>query len=279
MSTVPIALEEFRTVYERRVADVVSRTSRDLQIEIARHCAGWHPDRFDFTNYLVRSTVRYHRAYSALARRGARTAVDVGGFWGVFPLVLKDLGFEVHMTETLGYYSKAFDPLFEFLRGAGVIIADYDPFEPSAASVGRFDGVFVMAVLEHYPHSLRACMQNLRSLMAEDAFLYLEVPNIAYWPKRWAFFRHGVTPLAAIEEIWESEVPFIGHHHEFTIHELRRLARLAGLVIEDEDFYNYSLDTLPMRELLRSPWLHVVPVLVKSAREVMAVVCRDESSA
>lgn len=269
-----MVLAEFREAYDARVRDVLARWTRDMQVAIARHCAGWHPDRFDFSAYFVRSARRYHLAYEALARGGAATAVDVGGFWGVFPLTLKDLGIRVVMTETLRYYDRAFDPLFDYLRGEGLEIADYDPFDAAATAPGRFDAVFSMAVLEHYPHSLRTCMLNLRGLTAEGGVLYVEVPNIGYWPKRWNFLLHGATPLAPIEEIWESEVPFIGHHHEFTIHELRRLAALSGMEIVAENFYNYSLDPTPWREILRRPWLHVVPIVVPRTREILSVVLR-----
>jgi SAM-dependent methyltransferase len=192
--------------------------------------------------------------------------------------VLRDLGYTVAMTEARGYYSRAFDPLFAFVASRGVEIADYDPFEANAALPTRFDAVTVLAVLEHYPHSLKRFMANVRGMIAERGILYVEVPNIAYWPKRVAFFRHGVSPLPPIEEIWESEVPFIGHHHEFTMSELRSLAKLAGLSVAHEDYYNYTLDNFPVREVLRRPWLHLVPALVPRTRECLAVVCGPPAS-
>lgn len=267
-------LDAFREVYEARVRDILARWTREMQIAIARHCAGWHPDRFDFPAYFHRSARRFHLAYEAVLRHGATTAVDVGGFWGVFPLTLKDLGVRVVMTEALRYYDRAFDPLFDYLRGEGLEIVDYDPFDPAASAFGRFDAVCAMAVLEHYPHSLRSCMTQLRGLVSERGFLYVEVPNIGYWPKRWNFLLHGATPLAPIDEIWDSEVPFIGHHHEFTIHELRRLAALSQMQIVAENFYNYSSDPLPWRELVRRPWLHAMPLVVPRTRELLSVVLR-----
>ena len=118
-------------------------------------------------------------------------------------------------------------------------ILDYDPFLPEASLSERFDVITVMAVLEHYPHSLKTFMTNIRSLTQPDGRLYIEVPNIAYWPKRTALL-FGRTPLAQLTDIFHSEVPFIGHHHEFTIAELRDLVRLSGLSIVYEDYYNYT---------------------------------------
>jgi 2-polyprenyl-3-methyl-5-hydroxy-6-metoxy-1,4-benzoquinol methylase len=117
-----------------------------------------------------------------------------------------------------------------------VEIFDYDPFEAEAALDRRFDVVTLMAVLEHYPHSHKILMKYISSLIRPDGKLYIEVPNIAYWPKRVSLLI-GRTPLA---DIYRSDVPFIGHHYEFTITELRELADLSGMKALAEDFYNYT---------------------------------------
>ena len=264
----------FEERYKACLREVTEYVTPAMLEEIASHCAGWHPARFDFRAYLSRSVVRFHRAYLAVREAGARTVCDVGGFWGVFPLVLRDLGLDVTMTEARGYYSSAFDPLFSFLESRGVEVLDHDPFASEGGLGRRFDAVTVLAVLEHYPHSLRRFMTNVRAMMEPSGILYVEVPNIAYWPKRVAFLRHGVSPLPPIEEIWESEVPFIGHHHEFTMAELKAVARLAGLSVVREDYYNYTVADFPVAATLRRPWLHLVPALVPRTRECLAVVCR-----
>jgi 2-polyprenyl-3-methyl-5-hydroxy-6-metoxy-1,4-benzoquinol methylase len=274
MSGEAMGLPAFRERYDACLREVRAYVTPEMLEEIASHCAGWRPERFDFRAYLSRSVLRFHRAYAAIVESGARTVCDVGGFWGVFPMVLRDLGFTVTMTEARGYYSRAFDPLFSFLASRGVEVLDYDPFAADGGPARRFDAVTVLAVLEHYPHSLRRFMANVRGLMSESGILYVEVPNIAYWPKRVAFLRHGVSPLPPIEEIWESEVPFIGHHHEFTMAELRTVARLAGLSVVREDYFNYTLANFPVAATLRRPWLHLVPALVPRTRECLAVVCR-----
>lgn len=277
MISQPLAYPAFEASYAARLSSVGAYWSPEMQEEIASHCAGWHPSRFDFRTYLKRSALRYYRAYRTLLREGVQSVCDVGGMWGLFPLVLQDLGFAATMTEARGYYSQAFDPLFSAIEREGVAVVDYDPFAADARLGETFDAVTVMAVLEHYPHSLRVFMTNVRSLMADRGLLYLEVPNIAYWPKRVAFLRHGVSPLPPIEEIWQSEVPFIGHHHEFTLFELRAVARLSGLTVVREDYYNYSVDNFPLRETLRRPWLHLVPALVPRTRECLVAVCRKSA--
>ena len=72
-------------------------------------------------------------------------------------------------------------------------------------------------------------MQNMALLMNTSGRLYLEVPNIAYLPKRFTFMLTGKSPLTPIDQIYYSQTPFIGHHHEYTMEELKILARLSNL--------------------------------------------------
>ena len=265
---------EFKERYDRRFAEVYAFWNRPMQLEIAKHCGGWHPDRFDFGAYLSRSVIRFYKAYEAVVRERCGSVCDVGGMWGLFPMVLNDVGVPASMTEARTYYSRAFDPLFSFIERQGVEILDYDPFSADAELPRTFDGVTAMAILEHYPHSPRLFMSNIMRLMEPGGALYLEVPNIAYWPKRVRFLLHGSTPLTPLDEIYDSEVPFIGHHHEYTMGELRDLARLSGLEIVSEQYYNYSEDSFPIKKALRRPWIYLVPPFVHKARECLAVTCR-----
>lgn len=271
-----LSYENFDKIYQEAVRTVFAHWTALMQEELAAHCHSWRPGLFDFKNYLQASSLRFYKAYRAFAKETdeRQRVCDVGGFWGVFPLTLKQIGYEVAMTESLKYYGESFKALFEGIADAGVEIFDYDPFEPDATLPQTFDVVTVMAVLEHYPHSLKNFMTNTRALLKPDGVLYIEVPNIAYWPKRVALMR-GQTPHAQASEIYLSDVPFIGHHHEFTISELRDLARLSGLKILEEDFFNYTPGALPsFKMLLRSPFQFLAFSFLKEARECMSVVCK-----
>lgn len=269
-----ISFQEFDKVYQDSVRAVFEHWTAEMQASMAAHCYSWSPGLFDFKSYLEASSIRFYKAYGHIAGQGANLSVcDVGGFWGVLPLVLKTLGYSVAMTESLKYYNDSFGELFDFIRGQGVEIFDYDPFEPDAGLDEQFDVVTLMAVLEHYPHSHRTLMKNISLLMKPRGRLYLEVPNIAYWPKRIALLM-GRTPLAALADVYRSDVPFIGHHHEFTIAELRELARLSGMTVVAEDFYNYSPGSQPdIKMLVRRPLQFLAFRLMKESRECLAVLC------
>jgi 2-polyprenyl-3-methyl-5-hydroxy-6-metoxy-1,4-benzoquinol methylase len=272
-----LSYENFDEIYQESVSTVFAHWTAEMQAELAVHCHSWGPGLFDFKNYLAASARRFYKAYRAFACVDEKQRVcDVGGFWGVFPLTLKKIGYEVAMTESLQYYGESFKALFKCIAENGVEIFDYDPFEPDATLPQKFDVVTVLAVLEHYPHSLKNFMSNTRALVVPSGLLYIEVPNIAYWPKRVALMR-GQTPHAQASEIFLSDVPFIGHHHEFTIKELRDLARLSGLSILKEDFYNYTPGALPgFKMLVRSPFQFLAFSFVKQARECIAILCRAD---
>jgi 2-polyprenyl-3-methyl-5-hydroxy-6-metoxy-1,4-benzoquinol methylase len=270
----PISFAEFDRVYQHAVKEVFTHWRPQMQEEIARHCRAWAVGRFNFEAYLNQSSIRYYHAYSSLAGAmdGGRIC-DLGGFWGAFPLTLHRLGCKVSMTETLRYYGSAFADLFAFLERSGVSVIDFDPFDADSSLVDRFDAVTVMAILEHYPHSLKVFMGHVTELVGKQGLVYLEVPNMAYWPRRLGLLR-GFSPLPAIEDVFHSSVPFTGHHREFTIHDLRKLAELAGLRIVHERAYNYSPTATFLSRLRHTPIATLVNLLLPHTRECLAVLCR-----
>lgn len=262
---------EFERVYAECVGEVMRFWSPPMQESLATHCRGWACGAYDFHAYLRCSARRYRRAFQCIAQRaGCRKICDVGGFLGVFPLALRRLGFDVAMTEALGYYAGSFTPLFDFIGAQGVNVIDYDPFGDTGPSAGGFDALSVMAVIEHYPHSLARFLGNVKAMGHSDSMIFVEVPNIAYWPKRMALLR-GATPLVHIRDIYLSRVPFIGHHHEFTIGELRELAGLAGLKVDREFFYSYSQESHVLRRLATHPIETIAAALFPATRECIAI--------
>jgi len=270
-----LSYAEFDKVYQSSVGEIWPHWNEEMQVEIARHCVAWGPGRTDFLKYLRLSSVRFYKAYCALIETQGTSVCDVGGFWGVWPVTAKKLGFDVAMTEALKFYGESFKPLFEHIRQSGVEIFDHDPFEPGSKLSRQFDLVTVMAVLEHYPHSLKVFIENVKQMAAANGRIYIEVPNIAYLPKRVGLLR-GDSPLARIDDIYQSETPFIGHHHEFTIKDMRGLARLSGLKIVTEEFYNYSLagtEKKGFKLIMLYPAASLAFKFAKTCRECIAVVC------
>src|SRR5262245_17179829 len=111
-----ISFAEFDAVYQSSVDEILPHWNERMQLEIARHCIAWSPGRTDFPNYLRVSSIRFYKAYTALIKTGGQTICDVGGFWGVWPITAKKLGFDVAMTEALRFYGGSFTPLFDQIK-------------------------------------------------------------------------------------------------------------------------------------------------------------------
>ena len=269
-----VPFEEFNRVYVEASNEILKFITRDLQEKIALHNYGWSPGLFDFRKYFNCSGMRYYIPYRQFTE--GDSVCDVGGMYGVFPIALKRLGFKVTMTEALQYYSDAFNPLFDYIRSQGIEIIDFDPFEEGATLDKQFDYVTVMAVLEHYPHSLKVFMKNVQTLMKPKGGLYIEVPNVAFLGRR-VHMLIGRTPYTPLVNIWKSEIPFIGHHHEFTMSELRDLAKLAGMDVSAEFFYNYWRgDYKKLSYILRRPHESLVFALFPDTRECLSIMCRKK---
>lgn len=268
-----ISFQDFNSIYEKSMESVLNFWTAEMQKEIAAHCHGWGPESFDFECYLRASAIRFYKAYDLIGQsENINKICDIGSFWGVFPLTLQELGYDVTMTESFKYYSDSFDNLFNFIRNKGVQVVDFDPFQAEESLSSQFDFITIMAVLEHYPHSHKIFLDNAISLMKPNSKIYIEVPNIAYWPKRMSFLK-GHTPLVPIQDIYKSKIPFIGHHHEFTMSELIQLATLSKLTVISKDFYNYSeflnKERLGRRNIIK----RIAFKYLKDSRECISVLC------
>lgn len=238
--------EAFRAAYRRSVADVLPYVTRERQAVIARHNLGLHPDRYSVEVYLERSELRYLRVVDELNRRHPGSGqpirtLDVGGFLGAFPLALARAGARATLAEEYGYYYGAFDELRDYLEREGVEVWAADFTQPlSGAPTHQYDLVTNMAMLEHLPSSPRQLMDNLRACLAAEGTLVLEVPNIAYWPNRLRALR-GESLHQAFDLYYASEPPFMGHHREYTVQELRELLAWSGFAVCSLQTFNYSL--------------------------------------
>jgi 2-polyprenyl-3-methyl-5-hydroxy-6-metoxy-1,4-benzoquinol methylase len=160
----------------------------------------------------------------------------------------------VAIAEKYGYYENAMQHIVKHLQSSGVEVIDADFSEldePAAALPSRFDAVTCMAVAEHLAHSPRALMENIRMALRPGGQLVFEVPNIAYWPKRYAFFFRGETVHAPIDEVYHSAVPFTGHHREYTLHDARYVVRHSGFEISEELAFNYTVQRNRPLQLLK----------------------------
>jgi 2-polyprenyl-3-methyl-5-hydroxy-6-metoxy-1,4-benzoquinol methylase len=270
----------FRLAYRLAVTAVLPFFDRERLAKVGIHNPGWHPDRFDVGAYLRASEDRYAHVLRLYARCGGRPrprVLEVGGFFGAFPLALARLGLAVTLSEKYAYYYGAFDDLRDFLEGEGIDVWDEDLTEAlDPPRPERFDLVTSLALLEHLASTPRPLMDNLRDLLADDGALLIEVPNIAYWPKRLkALLGESVHPL--LRDVYDAAIPFTGHHREYTAAELRELIGWSGLEVRELTAYNYTPEpqgrgpALALRRWPARRFEHAREVLLACATKPSAV--------
>jgi 2-polyprenyl-3-methyl-5-hydroxy-6-metoxy-1,4-benzoquinol methylase len=271
----------FRDAYLQAVDDVMRFVTPERQQIIATHNRGLMPGHTDLFLYLQASERRYAelvRLLNAHAHhdRGELRALEVGGFLGAYPLTLARLGIPVTLVEHYAYYHGAFDDLAAYLLDAGVEILDADFTKELAEPPSRYTLVTNMAMLEHLADSPKALMDNLAAATDEDGLLVMEVPNIAYYPKRLrALLGRSIHPELSL--LYESATPFTGHHREYTCNELIELLRWSGFEAQDVKLFNYSLSLrrgTPFQRLLAFT-LHLWPTyLFPDCRELIIAAAR-----
>lgn len=260
-------IAEFSRIYPECV-DMIIRRLPENTAAFSKHNVGWRKDAFNVREYLSISETRYVRALRILLSDRSSRVLDVGGFLAAFPLALRRLGLEVSIAEKYGYYGNALDGIAELMLSQGVQVVDIDFTEPQSKLDGQvqaFDAVTCMAVAEHLAHSPRALMENIRTVLKPSGTLVFEVPNLAFWPRRVAFFFRGSTVFDPIEHVYHSAVPFTGHHREYTLADAHYVVREGGFEVVADSTFNYSID-------LHGPWhllKHAPAMLFKEYAEII----------
>jgi hypothetical protein len=96
-----------------------------------------------------------------------------------------------------------------------------------------------MGVIEHLPHTPRILLENIYSNLSSGATFFLDVPNLFYSANIAKFFR-GIHIQQPIQTVYESGIPFVGHHREYNVSDLRFVLERSGFEIHKIDQFNYS---------------------------------------
>jgi len=98
-------------------------------------------------------------------------------------------------------------------------------------------------VIEHIAHTPRPLLNAIDHVLAPGGVLILDTPNIAYYYNRQKLGR-GISIMPALERVYDTALPFEGHHREFTIDEVRWMLGEIGHVDISIDTFNYSVYSL-----------------------------------
>lgn len=237
---------------------------------------------YGWETYLRCSTIRMVRAAQALHERGVHGGhlLDYGSYFGNFALMFAALGYRVDAVDSYGYYGQAFRSVTKLLRDHGVSVHDFseDRFDPERSAQGgpsRYDVIVCAGVIEHIPHTPRKFLEQVNGLLKTSGWLLLDTPNLAYLYNRQKLAR-GETIFCPISSQYGSELPFEGHHREYTMEEMRWMLEQLGHRDIEISTFNYSLYGAQVLQGMDAMNFHTMQE-DPSAREVILTVSRKGS--
>jgi SAM-dependent methyltransferase len=252
----PLQLPPADVLWRGAMESVVLRSAQDIirlldtfqPQEVEPHVALLSDESMPL--YLRMNVVRVVRLVESLRRRGVETGtvLEVGAWFGSFALSLRRLGYEVVAADRYESYGGAFASHVALMQKHGVTIVSTrreDELE-QIASLGQFDVVLAGAVIEHVPHTPRSLLETLYGAVRPGGLLLLDTPNVArYWNRR--ALERGETIFQPLEEQYDCEPPWEGHHREYTAAEFEWMLQRVGCEDVDVEFVDYNM--LQFREL------------------------------
>lgn len=197
-----------------------------------------------FATYLTQSTVRVFHLAKLLEEKQIKGGqlLDVGSFIGTFSLPLKRLGWDVVAVDRYSSFDNALEPIVNFLKTEGVTVVETEANteEEDLARLGQFNTVISMAVIEHIPHTPKFFLEKLRGSVSPNGLLALDTPNLTrYWSR--IAINNDRPNMQDIQSQYFSEIPFAGHHREYTLNELVWMLSTLGFDDIATKRFDYNL--------------------------------------
>jgi 2-polyprenyl-3-methyl-5-hydroxy-6-metoxy-1,4-benzoquinol methylase len=171
--------------------------------------------------------------------------LDFGAYFGNTALMCRAAGFEVEAIDAYREYQPAFDECVSLMTTRGVIVRDFAEAGLNFDHLpgGYYDAVLCLGVVEHIPHTPRLILESVDRMLKPGGFLVLDTPNIAYLYNRQRLER-GQSIMPPIEAQYYSELPFEGHHREYTVAEVQWMLKQLQHDVASVETFNYSLNAL-----------------------------------
>lgn len=184
---------------------------------------GARPSREAVSKYFRQTIIRVYHLITLLRRLGLTTGtvLDVGATFGYFARPLQLLGYQVTAVDRYRDSNGGYDAYLDRLRSIGVRIVETSHRNELdiIGQLGEFDAVISMAVIEHVPHTPREFLRMLVSHVRPGGILAIDTPNIArYWNRK--RLAEGQSVHQPIEIQFYADIPYTGHHREYTADEV-----------------------------------------------------------
>lgn len=203
-----------------------------------------HLDKEFFTKYLYQNVVRVLNLHDALLRKGFRggSVLEIGSYFGSFALALQRLGYQVTAVDRYGSYGEGFAAYTELMarEGVRVVSTRREDERDVIESLGAFDCVLSAAVIEHIPHTPREFLRMLVRRGRPGGLLCLDTPNLTRWWNRLRLGK-GETIFQDLKAQYHCEIPYEGHHREYTGDEMVWMMGQVGCSDVELTYFDYNM--------------------------------------
>ena len=148
--------------------------------------------------------------------------LDIGSQFGFLTLSFLDLDYDVYATDEFRFYGQGIRPIRNILIKKGIRIEAL-PYEPYKLpfKTESMDVITLLAVIEHIPDSPRFLLKEIHRVLKVNGIIIVDTPNASALSKRIYYLLKGVPSVYfPIDMFYKSEIPFSGHHREYSPGEL-----------------------------------------------------------
>lgn len=194
--------------------------------------------------YLYQTALRVAHLCDALAEHGlaSGSVLELGSLYGSFALTLRRLGYEVTAVDRYDGMHPSMGAYVDTLAKAGVrVVRTTRASETEVIDrLGSYDCVIAMAVIEHVPHTPRQLLELMKRRAAPGGLVAIDTPNVArYWNRK--RLGEGKSIFQDIAAQFYCDLPFEGHHREYTIDEVRWMLEQLGCADVRVRAFDYNM--------------------------------------
>jgi 2-polyprenyl-3-methyl-5-hydroxy-6-metoxy-1,4-benzoquinol methylase len=238
------------TMWDGPIDSVVRTATEDLvgmlplyDPEVFRQNVGYVA-REQTALYLRMTAIRVASLCDLLREKGFRSGsvLELGSLFGSFALPLRRLGYEVTAVDRYETYGAGLGAYTDMLRreGVRVVPTTRENEAERVAGLPPHDCTIAMAVVEHVPHTPRHFLQAMVASTVPGGLLALDTPNVARYWNRWKLTR-GETVFQDLATQFHCDIPYEGHHREYTPAEMRWMLEQVGCREVEVRLFDYNM--------------------------------------
>ena len=227
----------------KSIDDLVERLPSYSPEALRRHVG--YLDREFMAKYLRQNAIRVARLIDRLDAMGLKPGsrlLEIGALFGSFAIPLARLGYRVTAIDRYKGFDGGLDAYVALMQAEGVEVISVTR-ETEGEEMGRlpeFDCTIAMAVIEHVPHTPRLFLETMREKTVPGGIIALDTPNLTrFWNRRKLSQDESIFQDLGLQ--YECEIPYEGHHREYTAQEMRWLLNRIGCDEPSIDLFDYNM--------------------------------------